>query len=253
METFSSDFKFWGTWSNDTHDKERLVSAQGLSSSLVSPWLSLCLEWWLPLVSLCVPCFDTILCLSHHLSVDGVPPSSLPAVEPESCSWSSDLWLALQPGSPYPCVLPGWTGISLPVYCWISPEGVPVSTGFLPPAISGIHPKPCLDPLGVPPVSSLAFPTIAQTLDHLSVPLNGLLNDYCVIHSPKQALRTETWVRQRPLPLKSSKLRSCYNSFNSTHESVRNWKLLWMGSRRTRTAINGLEEAGRKVCDLRVT
>lgn len=78
--------------------------------------------------------------------------------------------------------------------------------GFLPPTTSGIHPKPCLEPLGVPPVSSLALPTIAQTLDHLSVPLNGLLNDCCVIHSPKQALEDRNMSKKKAPALEKLKI-----------------------------------------------
>ena len=44
-EIHLSFFKLQGTWCNDTHEtKERALTAQELSTSFVSPWLSLCLE-----------------------------------------------------------------------------------------------------------------------------------------------------------------------------------------------------------------
>lgn len=44
-EIHLSFFKLQGTWCNDTHEtKERALAAQELSTSFVSPWLSLYLE-----------------------------------------------------------------------------------------------------------------------------------------------------------------------------------------------------------------
>lgn len=45
IEIHLSFFKLQGTWCNDTHEtKERALAAQELSTSFVSPWLSLYLE-----------------------------------------------------------------------------------------------------------------------------------------------------------------------------------------------------------------
>lgn len=44
-QRFTLFFKLQGTWCNDTHEtKERALAAQELSTSFVSPWLSLYLE-----------------------------------------------------------------------------------------------------------------------------------------------------------------------------------------------------------------